>query len=190
MNFLAHFYLSCQDESLMIGNFLGDYLRNPQVKALPERVQAGVYLHRRIDSYTDRHPEVLKGVRRLYKRHSKYAPVIVDVFYDYLLSVNWATYSKEPLEQFIKKVYRQLEANISLMPSPVSEFVPRMIADNWLQAYCTHNGIAYTFRRLRRRTSKPQLLDGAIDSLAQDFHDLNTEFNRFFPELIHFVECQ
>ncbi len=173
----------------MIGNFLGDYLRNSQLPALPRRVQEGVQLHRQIDSYTDQHPEVLKGVRRLYERHSKYAPVIVDVFYDYLLTVNWNRYSEEPLPVFIQTVYQRLQAHLHLMPHPVKDYVPQMIADNWLETYSTHNGIAYTFRRMRRRTSKPELLDRAVDSLVEQFPALNEEFNRFFPDAIAFVQA-
>lgn len=187
MNFLAHFYLSGDDDSLRVGNFLGDYLRNTQVQQLPERMQAGVQLHRDIDSYTDQHPEVLKGVRRLYKRHSKYAPVIIDIFYDYLLSVNWPNYSDQPLEAFRQEVYDSLKRHLHLMPAPVNGYVPRMIADDWLATYGSHNGLAHTFRRLRQRTSKPKLINGAVESLASDFPSLNEEFNRFFPDIIAFV---
>jgi acyl carrier protein phosphodiesterase len=188
MNFLAHFFLSFDDEPLMIGNFLGDYLRNKQVAALPEQVQKGIQLHRQIDSYTDQHPEVLKGVRRLYKRHSKYAPVIVDVFYDYLLTVNWRQYSNHPLPAFTEEIYKLLQKHLHLMPYPVRDYVPQMIADNWLETYRTHNGIAYTFRRMRRRTSKPELLERAVDSLVEQFPEFNEEFNCFFPDVIAFVE--
>lgn len=188
MNFLAHFFLSGKDDRLRVGNFLGDYLRNAQVEQLPAPFQAGVKLHRAIDSYTDQHPEVLKGVRRLYKRHSKYAPVIVDIFYDYLLSVNWPSYSKQSLPDFRKDVYASLQRHLHIIPVPVSEHVPHMIADDWLATYTSHNGLAYTFRRLRKRTSKPWLIDGAVDSLVMDFPQLNEEFNRFFPDIIGFVQ--
>ena len=190
MNFLAHFYLSGDDDGIRVGNFLGDYLRNAQVKQLPQRLQAGVQLHRDIDSYTDQHPEVLKGVRRLYKRHSKYAPVVIDIFYDYLLSVNWPNYSKKSLEAFRQEVYTSLQEHLHLIPEPVKAHVPRMIADDWLATYGSHNGLAHTFRRLRQRTSKPKLIDGAVESLVLDFPQLNEEFNRFFPDIIAFVRNQ
>lgn len=187
MNYLAHFFLSADDEALMLGNFLADYLNNAQVEQLPPLVQAGVRLHRQIDSFTDQHPEVRKGVRRLYKRHSKYAPVLIDVFYDYLLSLNWNTYSQQPLADFIQQTYAALQRHHSLMPQPVHAHLPHMIADNWLETYSTHNGIAYVLRRMRPRLSRPELFDGALDSLAEDFYLLNEEFNQFFPDIMAFV---
>ncbi len=189
MNFLAHFYLSGKaDEHLLIGNFLADYLKNAQVNQLPASVQRGVAFHRHIDTYTDQHPEVLKGVRRMYSRHSKYAPVVIDVFYDYFLSLNWDKYADEPLKAFIENVYGRLERHLSLMPRPVRDFVPKMIADNWLETYATHNGIAYTFRRMSRRASKPEYLAGAIETMVAHFDVLNTEFNQFFPDVIAYAQ--
>ena len=66
-----------------------------------------------------------------------------------------------------------------------------MIADDWLQAYGSHNGIDYTFYRMQQRVSRPEYLEGALDSLIRDFEPLNLEFNRFFPDVIGFVkgEC-
>lgn len=192
MNFLAHFFLSCDSEALLLGNFLADYVDNAAVRGYPAAIQEGVQLHRKIDSYTDTHPEVLRGVRRLYDKHGKYAPVVVDVFYDYFLAINWPAYSEQPLAEFTQGVYRILEKNIGMMPGELRQRLPHMIADDWLQAYGSHNGIDYTFYRMKRRVSRPEYLEGALDSLIRDFEPLNEEFNRFFPDVIGFVksECQ
>lgn len=190
MNFLAHLFLSCEREELLLGNFLADYINNKQVRQYPEPIQEGVRLHRAIDSYTDNHPEVLKGVRRLYKKHRKYAPVVVDVFYDYLLSFNWASYAEKPLEDFVSEVYQVLDDNLELMPETLKKHLPMMIADNWLQSYGSHNGLAVAFHRMKRRTSRPEYLDGALESLILDFDDLNQEFNNFFPDVIEYVRCE
>jgi len=168
----------------MVGNFLADYLTNAQVSQLPAPIQKGVALHRAIDSYTDQHPEVLRGVRRMYKKHSKYAPVIIDVFYDYFLSLNWAKYTDQPLPDFTLEAYACLQRHHHLMPDPVHAYVPKMIADNWLETYSTHNGIAYTFRRMSHRVSRPDLLAGALDTMVDHFEALNTEFNTFFPDVV------
>ena len=190
MNFLAHIFLSCEREELLIGNFLADYLNNKQVRQYPEPIQQGVRLHRAIDSYTDNHPEVLKGVRRLYDKHRKYAPVVVDVFYDYLLSFNWARYSDKPLPEFTQDVYQVLADNMELMPESLQPHLPMMIADNWLQSYGSHNGLAIAFNRMKRRTSRPEYLDGVLESLVLHFEDLNEEFNAFFPDVIEYVRCE
>ncbi len=171
----------------MAGNFLGDYLNNQQVAALPDAVQEGVRLHRQIDSFTDQHPLVRKGVRRMYGRHSKYATVLIDIFYDYLLTVNWAGFAAEPLPDFAQRAYRALEKHLHLMPEPVRSYVPQMIADDWLQKYGTYDGIAYTLKRMGGRMSRPELMDGALDTLRQQLPELNQEFQVFFPQVMDFV---
>jgi len=102
MNFLAHLYLSCDNEDLMIGNFIADFIRNKEVKDYSPEIQKGIFLHRQIDTYTDLHPMVKKGTHRLQKYHRKYSPVIVDVFYDYLLANNWERYSGKAWMIFAK----------------------------------------------------------------------------------------
>lgn len=187
MNFLAHFFLSDNEDHLMVGNFLADYLTNAQVSQLPVNIQKGVALHRAIDSYTDQHPEVLRGVRRMYDKHSKYASVIIDVFYDYFLALNWAAYTDQPFSDFVLQTYGCLQRHHHLMPEPVHTYVPQMITDNWLETYTTHNGIAYTFRRMSHRVSRPELLSGALDTMVDHFEALNVEFNQFFPDVIQYA---
>ena len=48
MNFLAHLYLSGEDEELMIGNFIADFIRNREVTNYSEGIQKGIFLHRKI----------------------------------------------------------------------------------------------------------------------------------------------
>ncbi len=184
MNFLAHTFLSGDNEGWLVGNFLGDFLSNKQVALLPEPVREGVRMHRHIDSFTDRHPEVLKGTRRLYEKHHKYAPVLMDIFYDHLLTRHWQQYSPEPLRVFADRAYDILLRHADLMPEPVSLRLQRMIADNWLEKYGNYEGLNFTFQRLQMFVSKPADLDGAVESLQQHLPELETEFHAFFPEVI------
>jgi len=181
MNFLAHFFLSRQRDEWLLGSFLADYLRNPAVRSLPAALQAGVRLHRRIDTYTDQHPEV-------YAAHGKYAPVVIDVFYDYFLSINWERFTEEPLEDFTRRVYALLQRNTAHMPPRLQQNLPLMVANDWLRSYGTHNGIAYAFERMKRRVSRPEQLEGALDSMLRDHELLDAEFQRFFPDVIALVE--
>ena len=132
MNFLAHLFLSRENESFLVGNFLADFVSNRDLFQFPEAVVEGVLLHRKIDTYTDNHPAVRRGVRRLYARHRKYAPVIIDVYYDYFLSKNWMIYSDQPLEVFAKSSYEILLRHLSIMPDFLQKrleksYHPRML---------------------------------------------------------------
>ncbi|MEM6697160.1 MAG: hypothetical protein AAF599_02100 [Bacteroidota bacterium] len=84
MNYLAHLFLSCEDEELLIGNFIADFVKNRYREELSPRVLEGIQLHRVIDSFTDRHPVVVQTTRLLHPKHHKYSPVLMDVFFDYL----------------------------------------------------------------------------------------------------------
>jgi acyl carrier protein phosphodiesterase len=56
MNFLAHIYLSGDNKLVTIGNFVADGVRGNKYKLYPAEIQAGIKLHREIDTFTDAHP--------------------------------------------------------------------------------------------------------------------------------------
>jgi acyl carrier protein phosphodiesterase len=183
MNFLAHLYLSGNNPDLLLGNFLGDLVRNRDLPALPVAVQEGVRLHRFIDSYTDQHPMVRLGTTRLRPLHGKYAPVVLDVLYDFVLSQNWDRYHSESLEDFRAGVYRQLLERKALVPGRLQERLELMVADDWLRHYSSEEGLQAVFERMKRRVSRPDLLTNATHTLLMHYSEFEAEFNVFFPEL-------
>ncbi len=189
MNFLAHLFLSGEDTDLLLGNFMGDFVNNKKVLDLPEGMRHGVRLHREIDSFTDRHVQVLQGKKRLYGRHGKYAPVLIDIFYDYFLANNWEQYSLEPFGKYVARTYDLLYEHQAEFPSRLQKLLPNMIADDWLSGYAHYRGLETTFYYLRRRVSKPDLLDGAVDSLQLSEDQFDLEFNIFFPDLQAHVQA-
>ena len=190
MNFLAHLYLSGDNEEILIGNFIGDFIKNKEVQNYSIGIQKGIKLHRQIDSYTDAHPMVKKGTQRLQKYHHKYSPVIVDVFYDYLLANNWEKYSDQSLDNFCESIYSILEKRIDDLPKKLQKRLPLMIEHKWLQSYKTEKGIRYTFLRLQERLSKPEHLENVVDNLLKFENEFAEEFNSFFPDLIKYVQEQ
>ncbi len=188
MNFLAHLFLSCNDEALLVGNFMGDFVRRRQDEHFPLEIQRGLRLHRSIDQFTDQHPAVLEGVRLLRPRHRKYAPVILDVFYDYLLAKNWERYAELPLSDFTRQTYATLEQHLPIMPPVLRQRLPLMIADDWLTRYGEWEGLAFALSRIARRASQPQQFDGVIEVLQQTEAPLDEQFQRFFPDAIAFVQ--
>lgn len=188
MNFLAHLYLSCGNEDLLLGNFIADFLRNKDVEHYSLEVQKGIQLHREIDSYTDRHPMVRKGTHRLQPHHHKYSPVVIDILYDYLLCQNWNRYSSQSLSNFAQEMYTILLSRIREMPPKLQKQLPGMINANWLVKYSQEEGIRYTFERMNKRTKFPSKFELAFDHLLIDYEDYNSEFNHFFPEVIAHVD--
>lgn len=188
MNFLAHLLLSCEEEELLVGNFLGDFVKNRDLPQYSSNIVRGIHLHRTIDSFTDAHPEVHKGTARLRINHGKYAPVVIDVFYDYILSREWDHYGPKPLREFTEDMYEILNRHRTIMPAWLSERVQLMIKDDWLMNYGTLEGMGNTFRRLQRRVSQPAFLENVVQTLQEEEEALTSEFHRFFPDLIQEVQ--
>ncbi|MEM1325213.1 MAG: ACP phosphodiesterase [Bacteroidota bacterium] len=189
MNYLAHLFLAGDQPDLIVGNFLADMVKNRYQDVLPKGVLDGIRLHRQIDSFTDAHAEVKKGMRRLYADHHKYAPVVIDIFYDYLLYQNWKRYSEETMPNFKKRVYAVLLDAFAIIPEPFQARTRSMVEHDWLASYSTLEGIEYTFDRLQRKVSRPEDLEDCVVSLERDYELLNEEFNRFFPEVLEMVKA-
>lgn len=187
MNFLAHLLLTHDDEHLLIGNFIGDHVRNNELALYPAGVQQGVWLHRRIDTYTDNHPAVRECLKLLRSSHGKYAGVVWDVLSDALLSHNWSRFHEAPLEAFTARMYEILERQLHLIPEGLRKRVPLMIADNWLMQYAYDEGIEFTFSRLQLRASQPEWLNGTTESLHRHYAALEDGFMQFFPELTEHI---
>ncbi len=183
MNFLAHIYLSFDDDEITIGNFIADSIRGNKYKYLPNRVQKGIKLHRFIDSFTDAHPTVRQSTKRLHENYSHYSGVIVDIFYDHFLAKNWSTYSDVPLAVFVDDFYNLLEDNYTILPENTKRMMPYMISDNWILSYAKLEGISRVLNGVNRRTNNKSKMNFAILDLEQHYYEFEKEFTSFFEEL-------
>lgn len=168
----------------MVGNFLADFIGNKEVAKLPPDIQKGVVMHRQIDSFTDQHPMVKQGAKRLHASHGKYAPVILDVFHDFLLAQNWGQYASLALPEYASGVYEVLIRHLPIMPAMLHDRLPKMVADDWLVRYGTEEGLRFTFSRVKLRSSAPHFFENAVESLTKNYQAFNEEFNSFFPDII------
>ena len=150
---------------------------------MPPEIQKGIQLHRLIDSFTDTHPKVKESTKFLNAAHGKYAPVLLDIFYDYYLIKNWYRYTDVDFEEYIQNTYHVLEKNMEFIPQKLAKYLPRMISDNFLSRYGYLDGIAFTVGKVQNRVSKPEFLDNPIESIFDHEESLNTNFNLFFPDL-------
>lgn len=187
MNFLAHLYLSGDDEKLMIGNFIGDFVKGSQLITYDSEIQQGILLHRAIDTYTDAHPVVLESKKRLRLAFRHYAPVIVDIYYDHFLARKWDHYSSQPLLEFTRWFYKTIATYKNILPNAVFHMLTFMERDNWLYHYQTIEGIDRALTGLSRRTKFTSNMEHAAAALEQDYAAFEDEFDRFFPDLQKFV---
>ena len=188
MNFLAHLYLSGNDEQLMIGNFIADSVKGSSYNKFPEGIKKGILLHRAIDFYSDNHPVFAKSVQRLQPNYRKYAGVIVDIFYDHFLAKNWKNYSEKNLQQYADEVHSLMLKNILLMPDKSLMFLKYAIRTNRLVSYATLDGIGEVLYGMSRRTTFKSNMEFATAELKEYYSEFENEFKIFFDDARRFVE--
>ena len=186
MNFLAHIFLSGDNERIALGNFSADGVRGHGYEKFPLEIQVGILLHREIDTFTDAHPTVRKSTKRLHPYYSHYSSVIVDIFYDHFLAKNWNDYSNIPLESYVSDFYNSLTNHLHLLPERIKRLTPIMIEQNWLAGYATIEGIQLVLNGMNRRTRGKSNMHLATRELQLFYDDFESEFKSFFEELILF----
>lgn len=188
MNYLAHIYLSGNDPDLKIGNFIADSVKGKKFAQYPLRIQQGITLHRKIDTYTDSHPTVRKSVQRLFPKYGHYSTVIVDILYDHYLASYWSEYSVIPLDLYVSDFYDLLQEYYEILPKRVQGFLPYMVRDNWLLSYASIAGIGKILYQMNHRTKNRSKMNFAVMELEQYYDDFEKEFRSFFEELELFTK--
>jgi acyl carrier protein phosphodiesterase len=184
MNFLAHLYLSRNNTNIMIGNFIADHIQGNKYEGFSAEIQQGIFLHREIDTFTDAHEVVRKSKRRLHERYRHYDGVIIDIFYDYFLAKNWASYSEIPLELFTKSVSNLLDEVKLDLPIKSQQFINYMIEYNILFNYQYKDGIEKVLNGMNKRTKGKSQMNLAIEDLQCLEAEFEADFTLFFKELI------
>lgn len=183
MNFLAHIYLSGEDEGVAIGNFIADSIKGKKYLNYSEELQKGILLHRSIDTFTDQHPLVRQSTKRLHENHGHYSGVIVDIFYDHFLAKNWKQYHPDPLGEYVSQFYKLLETNLEKLPPNIQNMLPIMKSNNWLLSYATTKGIDTILEQMSRRVKHKNSMHTATVDLEKHYTEFEREFSIFFEEL-------
>jgi len=190
MNYLAHIFLSGIDDEIMIGNFIGDYVKGNDYNKYPDRIKKGILLHRQIDTFTDKNKIVSQSKSYFAKRYHKYSGIIVDILYDHFFANNWDSFAAQPLDEFKENVFNCLIKNHSVLPERVQFFVPSFIKNDWIGVYKSVDGIITVLNRMSMRTTLPDHSEYAREILRKYYVQLESEFLTFFPEMIKYVVCK
>jgi acyl carrier protein phosphodiesterase len=183
MNFLAHIYLSGENDFIKIGNFMADGIRGNDYLEYPSDVQKGILLHRAIDTFTDAHPIFRKSKHRLHEKYGHYSGVIIDILYDHFLAKNWKNYSEVPLEEYAQNFYSILHENYEMLNTKTKKLIPYMIARNWLVSYASIEGIQTILFQMDHRTKNRVHMRNAVHELQEFYEAFENEFTQFFEEL-------
>ena len=183
MNFLAHIYLSGNNDLIKIGNFMADGIRGNDYLKFPPKVIKGILLHRQIDTFTDSHLIYRKSKHRLHEKYGHYSGVIMDILYDHFLAKNWKKYSDEKLGDFVANFYKSLEINYEILTEKTKSIMPYMIDQDWLTSYATIAGIEKILFQMDFRTKHRADMQEAIIELQEFYVEFEDEFTCFFEEL-------
>jgi acyl carrier protein phosphodiesterase len=187
MNYLAHVYLSGEDEEIVIGNFIGDYVKGINFRKYSGSIKKGILLHRDIDTFTDRNKTVRKSKSFFTNKYGKYSGIIIDIFYDHFLTKNWSRFSSVQLEDFTLNLHKILNKYFDILPEKVKQFVPSFINNNWIEYYRSVAGIKQVLKRMSSITTLPDETSYAINVLKNNYSGLESDFLDYFPELAGFV---
>lgn len=185
MNYLAHAFLSNNNEDLLVGNFIADHLRGNDFKNYPQEIVEGILLHRRIDSFTDAHEEFKKSKRFFYKDFEKYSGILIDIYFDHLLAKNFEIHSGVTLSDFSKNVYQVYANHQELLPKNSSGFLEYVIKNNIYTAYSDIKGIQRVLYHLSHHIKHQVQLDASIPIFIEKEKELQVNFDIFFKDIMN-----
>jgi len=183
MNYLAHLFLAGKNENLIIGNFIADHVKGKGIDRFSPEIRRGIKMHRAIDEFTDKHPQVQLSILRLRPVYRKYSGVIVDMFYDHYLAKEWSQYSDISLSSFTEACYAVLMKNFDNLPARSQRILPHMMRHNWLLSYSRIEGLQQALTGMSNRTTFISKMENAVDDLNKCYECYQEEFRQFFPEL-------
>lgn len=190
MNYLAHIYLSGDCPETMVGGLLGDFVKGPLRGNLPDAIEAGIKLHRKIDVFTDSLLDVRHAITRIEPPYRRFGGILIDICYDHLLAVNWSTFHAQSLETYCQHFYKILPEYSEYLPPGAKRFSEVAPKVKWLESYAQIDNIEHIIERVGQRFRTFVPLDKAFPQLLRDYSLLEEEFSRVFPQMIAFAEHQ
>ncbi|MEL6928431.1 MAG: ACP phosphodiesterase [Cyanobacteria bacterium J06600_6] len=188
MNWLAHLLLAEPNPKGQLGNLLGDLVKGTARKSLSLELQRGIACHQAIDIFTDRHAVVQHSKQSIDTEYRRFAGILTDVFYDYVLATNWQDYSELPLKEFTTGIYASWSGHLEQLPLYAQGVILCLIKEDWLAEYATLPGIENTLAGISRRLNRRQRqrvydLTPAINQLTANYVVFEQDFQEFFPQL-------
>ncbi len=188
MNHLAHLLTAGSSETVRLGVLMGDHIRGKQIlKEYPDQLAMGIQLHRVVDSYTDQHPE-LTAARNLFDApFRRYAGIMLDVYWDHLLSRDWETYCQQPLAEFAGAAMDMLNRHFEMLPAGLQRFTRYARVTGVLGRYGETDMLEQVFAGISQRIRHDNPIADALPQLQARAEPLATAFAGFFPQLMGFA---
>jgi len=187
MNYLAHLLTAGNDSTLRYGVLLGDHVRGRRALAVwPPAVRRGVRLHRAVDTFTDRHPATANARTLLPPPFRRYANIMLDIYFDHLLSRHWTRFASTELHIFAQQALALMAAHRHVSPASLRRFEDyarsTRILERYRQPHALHQALTGVGTRLRRANPLHQ----AMPVLQARDGALEAAFLQLFPDVLDY----
>lgn len=187
MNYLAHAYLSFNDEEILVGNLISDFVKGKKKLNYAEGIQKGIILHRAIDNFTDTH-EATKLAKNIFRPYYRlYSGAFMDVVYDHFLAIDENEFNEKTLADFSGNVYLVMDQYIQVLPEKFARLFPYMKLQNWLFNYRTKLGTKSSFRGIVKRAKYLEESKTAASLFEEHYDTLRQYYRVFFPDVKSFA---
>ncbi len=163
---------------------ISDYVKGKTQYSYPKNIQAGIQLHRAIDTFTDAH-EATQNIKKIFApTYRLYSGAFADVCYDYFLANDKSIFAtQDELMEFTQKTYSILNENATHFPEKFGTIFPYMMEHNWLYNYQFNEGMQKSFGGLARRAKYIEETETAFELFLTNKNTIQQEYNTYFEEL-------
>lgn len=187
MNHLAHALLAGADDQVVLGSLLGDFWRGAADPRWPAAVAAGVRLHRKIDVYTDSHPQVAAARTLFEPPWRRYAGILLDVYFDHVLARDWQRHGYGSLHAFSARIAALLGDHEDWLPAGLNRFAGYFRAHGLFATYARRDVIEQVLAGIGGRLRHANRLAEAGPALWALAADLDGVFESFYPQVIAYA---
>jgi len=183
VNWLSHLHLAARTSHARIGGLLPDLLSKSTLEALPPEFQPSIRQHHLIDAFTDAHPVFRRSRSRLSPAIRRYSGVLIDLFYDHFLTLQWDRLGSQPLGEMLSTFNSDVESLRESLPVEAFRELNRIRHGGWLGSYGDSEGLRFALERIGHRFRRPTDLTPALDDLTSCHSELEADFMEFYPQL-------
>ena len=187
MNHLAHLLTAGNDDDKRLGVLLGDHVRGrSRLKDFPFGIRTGIELHRAVDSFTDQ-DQNLANLRNHFKPpYRRYVGIMLDVYFDHLLSLSWSRYCEQPLNVYAAGILHLLETHREQLPPGLERFRHYAVTTGVLGRYGEINVLDKVYQGIGQRMKHANPLAESLKVLQPEHSRILDAFEGFFPRLMAF----
>jgi acyl carrier protein phosphodiesterase len=188
MNHLLNIYVSKKiSDQVLIGNYIGNWVKPSHYSNYPEEIQNGILMNRKIDEFIKKSPVFERSRKRLKPYFIKHSTLIINIFYDHFLALNWKQYTSVSLNISSQEAYSKLMENMPFITHKFKCIVPGLFTGGYINNLTTLAGVHYFMLYITKKDNFPTSLYATIEDLIQNYNLFKNDFEEFLLELNNYI---